>query len=492
MKNFLVVILLFIQVSFAQKNEFLNREFWQTNPSVEEVNNKIKAGNDPAELNRFGFDALGYALLEKTNNQTLEYLLSLKGNDVNKLTHDARTYIFWAAYKNNIDFVKYLIKKGADMSVIDDKGYNIINFAAVTGLQNPELYDLLIKNGVKIDALTPDGANALLLIVANLKDLSFTKYFIDKGLKIDHEDNYGNGIFNYAASKDNRAILDDLIKEGVPYKNLNKINGNAILFATEGTRKGYNSLDYFKHLEKLGVNPNVKTTDGFTPLHNLSYGCKDLKTYEYFIDKGVDISSTDKEGNNILMNAAYDNDIKVVKLLIQKTSNINHQNKKGVSALSNAVEGNSKDVVNLLINKGANINVKDKNGNNLMYYLLQSYSDKDSQTFKQKMKLLKSEKNNLDITQKDGNTLYHLAVSKNSISLLKEIASFKQNINAKNKNGYTALQKAIMSAKNTEIIKYLINIGANKKVTTEFNETVFDLASENEALQNFDLNFLKI
>jgi ankyrin repeat protein len=108
------------------------------------------------------------------------------------------------------------------------------------------------------------------------------------------------------------------------------------------------------------------------------------------------------------------------------------------------------------------------------------------------MKLLKSEKNNLDITQKDGNTLYHLAVSKNSISLLKEIASFKQNINAKNKNGYTALQKAIMSAKNTEIIKYLINIGANKKVTTEFNETVFDLASENEALQNFDLNFLKI
>jgi ankyrin repeat protein len=87
-----------------------------------------------------------------------------------------------------------------------------------------------------------------------------------------------------------------------------------------------------------------------------------------------------------------------------------------------------------------------------MYYLLQSYSDKDSQTFKQKMKLLKSEKNNLDITQKDGNTLYHLAVSKNSISLIKEIASFKQNINAKNKNGYTALQKAIMSAKTLRLL----------------------------------------
>ena len=76
--------------------------------------------------------------------------------------------------------------------------------------------------------------------------------------------------------------------------------------------------------------------------------------------------------------------------------------------------------------------------------------------------------------------------------IIKEIASFNQNINAKNKNGYTALQKAVMSAKNTEIIKYLITLGANKKVTTEFNETVFDLASENEALKNTDLKFLKI
>ncbi len=492
MKNSLIVILFFTQLSFSQKNEFLNREFWKSNPSIEEVNRKIKSGNDPTELNRFGFDALGYALLEKTNNKTLKYLLTLKGNDVNKLTHDARTYVFWAAYKDNIDFVKHLINNGADMNIVDNKGYNVINFAAVTGQQNPKLYDLLIENGVKIDALTPDGASALLLIAATLKDLSFTKYFTDKGLKIDHEDNYGNGIFNYAASKDNRAILDDLINIGIPYKNLNKINGNAILFATERTRTGYNSLDFFKHLEKLGVNPNVKTTDGFTPLHNLSYACKDLKTFEYFIDKGVDISSNDKEGNNILINAAYKNDIKVVKLLVEQTSNINHQNKKGISALSSAVKGNSKDVVSLLINNGANINVKDNNGNNLMYYLLQSYSSKNSETFKQKMKLLKIKKNNLDITQKDGNTLYHLAVSKNNISLIKEIASFNQNINAKNKNGYTALQKAVMSAKNTEIIKYLITLGANKKVTTEFNETVFDLASENEALKYTDLKFLKI
>jgi ankyrin repeat protein len=492
MKKLVLLFVLITQVSIAQKNEFLNRDFWKTNPSIEQVNDKINDGHNPAELNRFGFDALCYALLEQTNNKTLEYLLSLKGNDVNKLTHDGRTYIFWAAYKDNIDFVKHLIKKGAKMNVIDDKGYTIINFAAATGLQNTKIYDLLIENGVEINSLTPDGANALLLIAVNLKDLSFIKYFTDKGLHINDVDHSGNGIFNYAASKDNRKILSDLINIGVPYKNLNKINGNAFLFATERTRKGYNSLDYFKHLEKLGVNPNVKTTDGFTPLHNLSYACKDVPTFEYFMNKGVSLNAIDKDGNNALINASYRNDLKIIELLITHTSAVNHQNKKGITALSNAVKRNSNEVVNLLIKNGADVTVLDKNGNNLMYYLMEYYSEKNKNVFNQKIELLKANGLAVKKTQKNGNTLYHLAVLKNNIALLKEMASFDQDINAQNQNGYTALQKAVMSAKNTEIIKYLLHLGANREVVTEFNETIFDLASENEALKNEDLNFLKI
>jgi len=491
MKKIFILFLLSIQISVAQKNEFLDREFWKQNPTIELIDKKIDEGNNPTELNRFGFDAVVYALLENTNSNTIKHLLTIKGNSVNKLTHDGRTYIFWAVYKNNIEFVKHLISNGAKMGIIDDKGYNVINFAATTGQQNIKLYDLLLDNGAKLNEATPNGANALLLIAPNLKDLSFTKYFTDKGLKITDVDNLGNGIFNYAASKDNRKILNDLIKKGVSYRNLNKDNGNAMLFATKGSRKGYNTLDYFKYLENLGIQPNVTTKNGKTPLHNLAYRCKNIASFSYFISKDINVNSINKDGNTALINASYNNSISVIDLLLKHTKNINHQNKNGETALSYAVKGNTPKAIALLLKKGANIDVKDKNGNNLMYYLMKSYSSKDEDDFNQKIELLGSNGLNMLTAQENGNTLYHLAVTKSNLSLLKKIKAFKQNINAKNKNGYTALQKAVMTAKNTAIIKYLINEGANTKIITDFNETIFDLAKENEALKTQDLNFLK-
>ncbi len=87
--------------------------------------------------------------------------------------------------------------------------------------------------------------------------------------------------------------------------------------------------------------------------------------------------------------------------------------------------------------------------------------------------------------------MYHLAVEKQSIPMLNFIKKYNININAKNKKGLTALQQAVMTAKNDKIIKYLITEGANKTVKTNFDETLYDLARENEALKNTDISFLK-
>ena len=108
MKN--IVVSFFIIVSYAslaQKNIFHNRNFWKTNPSIQTIEKKQSEVNNLTALNSSAFDAVTYALLEKVDNLTIKYLLSKKGNHVNKLTHDSRTYIFWAAYKNNLEILKY-------------------------------------------------------------------------------------------------------------------------------------------------------------------------------------------------------------------------------------------------------------------------------------------------------------------------------------------------------------------------------------------------
>jgi ankyrin repeat protein len=94
---------------------------------------------------------------------------------------------------------------------------------------------------------------------------------------------------------------------------------------------------------------------------------------------------------------------------------------------------------------------------------------------------------------KNGNTLYHVAVAKNDLSLVKKLEAYQIDVNAKNSEGITALHKAAMVSKDDTMLKYLVSIGAKKEIQTNFQETAFDLAGENETLSknNVTVNFLK-
>ncbi|MCG8182584.1 ankyrin repeat domain-containing protein [Tenacibaculum piscium] len=478
-------------ISAQNSNIFLEKDFWETNPTIEIVEQKIKENNNVTALSSNGFDPVTYAILAKAPNATIKHLLLKKGNPVNKLTHDKRTYIFWAAYKGNTELIKHLIENNARLDLKDSHHFSPLTFAAVAGQTNTEIYDLFIKNGIDIkNDLDEKGANALLLLIGHLKDFKLVNYFTNKGLSLDSKDNNGNGAFNYTAYKGNKAMLELLIKKGLPYKNLSINGDNAILASTIGSRNGYNSLSFIKYLENLGINPNVTNKDGVTPLHNIAYSNKDIEVYNYFLEKGVNVNQVDNNGETPLLKATRRNSLKVVQLLTSKTKNINHTNKNGKSALTNALK-NKPEILKFLLEKGADVSVIDTKGNNLNYHLFKTFNQKKKEEFQQKLSLLKTK--GLDITenQKNGNTLYHLAVEKQSLAMLDFIKKYSIDINAINKKGLSALQEAVLTAKNDKIIKYLISKGAKKTVRTSFNETLYDLARENEALKNTDISFLK-
>lgn len=498
MKSFQTLILInlfFIGIhTQAQENVFLSRDYWKTNPSIVLIEKDIKEGNDPSQLNSNAFDAVVYALLEKVDNATIKHLLSKKGNGVNKRTHDGRTYIFWAAYKDNLEMMQYLVSKGAKTDLIDSHGYTVLNFAAATGQQNTKLYDLCISYGANpVTEKNHDGANALLLVAPFLKDDTLINYFVDKGVDIHTTDNQGNGLFNYAAKKGNIEILNMLIKKGVPYKTLNKEGGNAFIFASQGTRNSTNTLETYKYLETLGIQPDITTDEGFTPLHALAYKNTDLDIFSYFIKKGVDVNQQDGNGNTPFSNAAYRNDITSVKFLAKHVKDINVANKNGATSLMRALQSNDIEIAQFLIDNGAHVFAKDNQGNSIAYYVLQSYSSRNPKPFRQKLKLIQEQGVDLTIAQADGHTLWHLAIKENDLDLLKTIASLNIPINHKNKDGNTVLHLAAMKAKDTAILKFLLNQGADKSIKTEFDETALELASENELLQkqHTPLNFLK-
>lgn len=498
MKKFLAAVFLMAALSTqAQKNSFLDQAFWRNKPDIATVQAEMAKGNSPYESNPSGFDGVVYAINLQAPTEVILYLLDQKGADINKLTHDARTYIFWAANRGNEAVVEHLIKKGAKLNIEDSHGATPISFAAGAGQQNTKVYDALLKGGSDIRQKNADGASLLLLCIANDKDQTLTNYFVSKGLSLLDKDANGSTAFDYVARSGNIEQMKALVQKGVKY------TPNAMIMASQGGGRGAVSnsgLPVFQYLESLGLKPTAISKNGENALHGLVRKPNQAEAINWLLSKGVNPAQADREGNTPFMNAAAANrDTAILAQLLAGVKDINQVNGKGVTALALAVKGNTAAVVDFLARKGANLQVTDADGNNLTYYLLQGYSAGGGERqgggdlFAEKLTLLAAKGFALTAPQKDGNTIYHLAVTKNDLGLLRKIESLKADVNAKNKEGLTPLHKAALVAKDDAILKYLLSIGAKKEGTTSFNETAYELAKENEYLSktNVSVDFLK-
>ena len=492
--SFALVITLF--ATAQQKNTLLDQSFWKTAPDVTTVKTEIAKGNSPSELNPMSFDATVMAINSDAPVATIKFLLEQPGNEVNKSTHDNRIYLHWAANKGNVEIVEYLINKKSDINLEDSHGSTPIAMAANSGQKNTAVYDAFFKAGIDPKKKCKDGANLLLMAIPSDKDFTLTNYFVSKGLSLKDTDANGNTAFNYVAKTGNIPLLKSLLEKGVKYTD------NALIFAAQGSRRESNTIETYKYLvEDLKIKPTTISKSGETVLHFLAAKPNQIENIKYFVAKGVDVNKADNEGNTALINAAA-RDIAAVEFLLPLTKNINGQNNKGEAALTIAIKTGTPETAALLLNKDANVKILDKEGNNLGYYLVQSYrpAGRGPETnapkqdpFNAKIKLLQDKGLDLAAPQKDGSTLYHVAVVKNNLDLLKKIDDLKIDINAKNNDGLTALHKAAMISKDDLILKYFVSIGAKKDISTEFDETTYALAKENESLtkNNVSVEFLK-
>ena len=493
MKKKLFISIALVAALFSnaqQKNTLLEASFWKTTPNVETVKAEIAKGNNPSQSNPNAFDVVVLAINNDAPNETIKFLLDQSGNPVTKSTHDNRIYLHWAAYRGNTELVEYLITKGSDINNEDSHGATPADFAAMNGQTNPALYEAFFKAGLNPKKKYKDGANLLLLVIPFDKNLAAAEYFTTKGMSLKDVDNDGNTAFNYAARVGNIDLLKKIAAKGVTY------NDNALFFAAQGSRRETTSLEAYKYLtEELKLNPAAVNKSGENILHLLAGKPNQKEIISYFLAKGADANKVNKDGNTPFMLAAGARENGALELLLPTAKNINLKNIKGESALTLAVRSGTPENLALLLNKGADVNVTDKDGNNLGVYLIQSYrpESKGQDPFEAKVKLLQDKGLNLAAAQKDGNTLYHLAVVKSDLILLKKLAPLNIDVNAKNKDSMTALHKAAMISKNDEILKYLISIGAKKDIKTEFDESAYALAKENEFFtkQNVSIDFLK-
>ncbi|WP_258100958.1 ankyrin repeat domain-containing protein [Marinoscillum pacificum] len=476
-----------------------SRDFWKDKPDMATVKAELDKGFDFTEVNGMS-DPVALSIVNDADHEIIKLLIDQPGVDLTHLTAENRIYLHWAANKSNHIIADYLLEKGSDINFLDANGHTAFTFAGFQGNLTTDLIDVFVKHGVDLQKKYPEknGANILLISIPYDKDLTVTDYLVSKGVSIKSVDDEGYTAFHHAAKIGHVDMMKKLVERGVDY------DDQALIVASQGTYRTANTIQVYQFLvEELGLNAQVVSPKGQNVLHGVSKKNGQEDIISYFLEKGVDINLTDEAGNTPFINASSKG-IETVKLMkpYLKKGSINRINSDGQTALMLAAGNGDSQTVSLLIDLGADVTIKDENGNDAGYYLVANYRAPGSRRgpakgakdpFPDKLKALIQAGYDPNATQENGKTLLHLAAESDNLNLVEAVVSSGTAINKVDEDGTTPLQIAAMKATDDQVLKFLVEKGADKSVETGFGETAYDLAAENETLMKagIDIQFLK-
>lgn len=188
--------------------------------------NGIKKDEKP-ELNSINLNELGKQLIESAKKNNLEKVEELinRGADINFKDEFDFTPLFWAVFfEKNIDIVRLLIEKNADLNVQNKEGTPLI---------------LAVKNG--------NTDTALLLI--------------EKNANFNIQDNDGYDALYWAIHFNEKKVLRELIKSGANLNAQNNFGGTALI------KTAWNNDAYMVHLLiENGADLNLQDKEGKTAL----------------------------------------------------------------------------------------------------------------------------------------------------------------------------------------------------------------------------------
>ncbi|HOV14713.1 MAG TPA: ankyrin repeat domain-containing protein, partial [Spirochaetota bacterium] len=150
------------------------------------------------------------------------------------------TGLLWATYKGQIDVVKYLIEKGANINAVNNSGTGIIDLARDSKDEDVYQYITLYINSLK-------NKNEEFIFASREGDISKVKKYIENEGNIEYKCQlYGATGLLWAAYKGNIDIVKYLIGKGA---NINAVNNNGTGIMELAKTSGNNELiDYLKSI----------------------------------------------------------------------------------------------------------------------------------------------------------------------------------------------------------------------------------------------------
>jgi len=405
-------------------------------------------------------------------------------NDVNHRNADGSTPLQWAVYDGNVAEVRRLLKAGANVSLANNYGASPMGLAAEVG--NAEILKLLLDAGANADSPNPDGQTAL-MAVARTGNVAAAQLLIDHGATVDSMEKFGGQtalmwasarrhpkmmefLIAKGANVDARSINRDyqrhVTAEGRP-KNLDTGGLTPLLYAARE-----NCMACVKVLLDKGADINLPDPDGVSPLL-LSIMNANWDIAKHLILGGADVNEWDMYGEAPLftaiglhtkldgghgsIDAPNETDgMTIVRMLLDRHADPNMQLffrpanlsgktvTRGSTPLIRAATNADMEVVKLLLDHGADVNLLMADRQTPTMAVLSGRANE-----KQALEMIRvlhaaGEKINVVALvnhreETRGGTALHYAVRKRFKDVIKELASYGVDMNAKDQDGLTAL-----------------------------------------------------
>ncbi|MFK7787364.1 MAG: ankyrin repeat domain-containing protein [Crocinitomicaceae bacterium] len=397
------------------------------------------------------------ALEEAVRQDNIQLVKFLIEQDFN-----IRQSIVYAAENNNLAMVKLLASKGADVDFTQKRRKGLFRKSYVSPIgkavshNNLEMINVLIKHGVSRETAIHEaldyGKNEIVLSLSkDMEDKSWllieafersndpiVKKLIAQGVPPNSIDNDGNSMLLIAASNGDLSKVQKCVEEYNLYVFKKNVAGeNALMKAA---RKG--SVQICSYLLEKGITVDAQNNKGETALfYALNDGSR--SAFDFLVKNGADLNHKSLDGNTLLLKAAISDSPSSMMHLISLGADLKHENKLNKTAFyyvasnSDGFSSSGVEIQNTFLQSGADVNTKGKSGETLLFK----------------------------------------SIEKGDLDRVKELVSMGADPNTQDRKGERP------SCRESQIIKFLIEKGADINATDDWDDTYMCTAIKQKDLE---------
>ena len=253
------------------------------------LNKTVKKYNDSSAL---------FIANENNNHEMVDYLLE-NGADINQRNASLMTVFDVALSLQYYDLAnKYINKYNYDINQLDQWHRKSLFYFTIN--EDLSAIEYLLKNGTDPNSYQYDTSHYLNAYFGNCNknkreiNIDIVKLYIEYGLNINEQDQYGYTYFHNVAMTNDIRLLD-LVSSNIDSLNIKTFDdeNTALIFSV----LGFNH-EMLKKLISLGADINQQNKDGNTASHFLAIS-NESELLKFMISKGADFGIENNNGNNV-------------------------------------------------------------------------------------------------------------------------------------------------------------------------------------------------